>query len=313
MRIVYTTDIHGSEKCFRKFINSAPFYKADVLILGGDITGKAISCILRRGSSFQAELLGREYVLEDEKALKEFEEKVRFNGFYPYICDPEELVAMEQDDALRDKAFITAMLQAKNYWMEWADNRLEQYGVECFAITGNDDHFVLDEVFENRRHIHLVNNTMIDYKGLQIFGYPYSNLTPWNSPREKNENDISSDLEQMYSLGRHETNPSIWNIHVPPYDSGLDIAPELTEDLTPILIGGNESMGPVGSLAVRDFLQHHQPLLGLHGHVHESRGAQKIGQTLCVNPGSRYNEGALLAVIVDIKGSSVENYQLVSG
>ena len=72
---------------------------------------------------------------------------------------------------------------------------------------------------------------------------------------------------------------------------------------------------PVGSTAVRDAVQRVQPLLSLHGHIHESRGATKIGSTLALNPGSSYEEGILQAAIVNLdpKKRKVRNYQLVNG
>jgi Icc-related predicted phosphoesterase len=313
MRIVFATDIHGSEKCFRKFINSAPFYKADLLILGGDITGKAICCILENNSTYTAELFGKSYQLDDKQALLEFEEKVRFNGFYPYICKSDELNSIAENQASKEKAFVAAMLQAVKTWMDWADDRLERYGIECYAITGNDDHYEVDSVIAQSRHLHLINGNNREFQEFQVFGYPVSNRTPWNSPREKDEPSIAQDLENQMATAKPGRNGLIWNIHVPPFNSGLDLAPELTKDLKPILIGGNESTVPVGSHSVMAFIQKHQPMLCLHGHVHESRGIHRIGKTLCINPGSRYNEGVLLAAIVNTKGENVSNYQLVSG
>lgn len=313
MRIVFATDLHGSEKCFRKFINSAPFYKADVLVLGGDITGKAICCIVEQRSAYRAELFGREYLLESEQALREFEEKVRFNGFYPYRCDPDEVSRLADDQDLLDEVFVDAMLETKRSWVEWADERLERYGVECFAITGNDDSPEVDKVFGEGRHIHLINGRRVQLMNWKVFGYPVSNRTPWDSPREKDEADIARDLIEGCGPDEFDNSRLILNVHAPPYGSGLDLAPELTQDLTPVLVGGSQSMIPVGSRAVREFIERYQPLLSLNGHVHESKGVVRIGRTLCINAGSRYNEGALQAAIIDLNGDEVKSYQLVTG
>ena len=313
MRIVFATDLHGSEKCFRKFINSAPFYKADVLVLGGDITGKAVCSIVKNGSTYHAELFGRSYALETEESVHEFEETVRFNGFYPYRCDPEEVTKLSDDQDYRDEVFLKAMLEAKRAWISIADERLEKSGIECFAITGNDDALGVDEVFGGARHIHLINGQRARFQDWEIFGYAVSNHTPWHSPREKDEAVIADELLAQCRPEEVEARRLILNVHIPPYNSNLDSAPELTEDLRPRISGGEQAMIPVGSQAVREFIERHQPLLGLHGHVHESRGVARIGRTLCLNPGSRYNEGALQAAIVDLKGNKVLNYQLVAG
>ena len=72
-------------------------------------------------------------------------------------------------------------------------------------------------------------------------------------------------------------------------------------------------MAPVGATSVRKAIEEYQPLLGLHGHIHESRGVARLGRTICINPGSRYNEGILQGVIIDLEGNCVRNYQLTAG
>ena len=72
-------------------------------------------------------------------------------------------------------------------------------------------------------------------------------------------------------------------------------------------------MGPGGSSAVRSAIEKHQPLLGLHGHIHESKGFVKIGRTFCVNPGSEYGEGILRGVIIDLEDGKVKNFLLTQG
>jgi Icc-related predicted phosphoesterase len=105
---------------------------------------------------------------------------------------------------------------------------------------------------------------------------------------------------------------AIFNFHCPPYGSGLDLAPRLDETLKPVVIGGVVETIPVGSTAVRSAIERYQPQLGLHGHIHESRGAQRLGRTLCLNPGSEYQDGILRAAVIDFSGPLVRNYVLVS-
>jgi Icc-related predicted phosphoesterase len=98
---------------------------------------------------------------------------------------------------------------------------------------------------------------------------------------------------------------------VPPYGTRIDDAPEIREDLS--LVGGaSATMVPVGSTAVRRVLERHAPMLGLHGHIHESRGSARLGPTVCLNPGSDYNTGILKGVIVRLRGSDVEDVQFVA-
>jgi Icc-related predicted phosphoesterase len=76
---------------------------------------------------------------------------------------------------------------------------------------------------------------------------------------------------------------------------------------------GGEVTGPVGSTAVRAAIEEHQPLLSLHGHIHESGGAVRIGRTLAINAGSEYGEGVLRGVLVTVGGGKVLRYQATTG
>ena len=104
---------------------------------------------------------------------------------------------------------------------------------------------------------------------------------------------------------------SIFNLHAPPYGSGLDEAPELTKDLRPAYAG--RSLVPVGSHAVLEIIEKYQPLLGLHGHIHEGKGTRKYKHTLCINPGSMYEQGILHGVIIDLKPNKIGTYMLTTG
>ena len=74
-------------------------------------------------------------------------------------------------------------------------------------------------------------------------------------------------------------------------------------------------MKAVGSVAVRDSINKHQPLLSVHGHIHESRGIRKMGRTLALNPGSVYGDGVLQGAVIelDAKKAKVSRYLLVNG
>jgi Icc-related predicted phosphoesterase len=138
-------------------------------------------------------------------------------------------------------------------------------------------------------------------------------LTPWRCPRDIPENEL---LQKIENLASKLQNPgkSIFNIHVPPYGSGLDSAPELDEQFKPKLEpGGRFKMISVGSKAVHEAILKYQPLLGLHGHIHESKGFSKIGRTLCLNPGSEYQEGILRGVLIQLSDGKIKDFMFVSG
>jgi len=122
--------------------------------------------------------------------------------------------------------------------------------------------------------------------------------TPWDTDREETKEELRERLERVVSQV-DDYDRAVFNFHEPPYDSGLDEAPELDDDLQPKF--GAQSTEPVGSKAVREVIEKYQPPISLHGHIHESRGQTNIGDTLAVNPGSVYSEGSLQGAVIDLK------------
>ena len=127
------------------------------------------------------------------------------------------------------------------------------------------------------------------------------------------ENVDEALLARLEAVISRVKNPSqaVFAIHPPPFGSGLDEAPELTKDLRPTYAG--RSMVPVGSHAVMTVIDKYQPLLGLHGHIHEGKGTRKYKKTLCINPGSMYEQGMLNGAIIELKPQKVGNYLLTTG
>ena len=128
--------------------------------------------------------------------------------------------------------------------------------------------------------------------GLRLMSYGWSNETPWKTPREVPEEELYRRLDGLAEQV-DDARRAVFMIHVPPHDSGLDTAPILDENLRPTVSAGDVLRGPVGSTAVRRLIEERQPVLSVHGHVHESGGERKIGRTVCVNPGSEANHGIL--------------------
>jgi Icc-related predicted phosphoesterase len=169
----------------------------------------------------------------------------------------------------------------------------------------------VDEIVRASRRVILVEGQVTpldDHHEMIASGW--SNRTPWDTHREENEDQLKVRYDAMTSQLKDPRN-AIFNIHVPPYKSGLDEAPELDKDLRPVLAG--QSLKPVGSTACRKAIEDAKPLLGLHGHIHEGRGATRIGKTLCINPGSMYEQGTLLGAIIALGKNKIENYVLTSG
>jgi Icc-related predicted phosphoesterase len=314
VRLYYASDIHGSEKLWRKFLNAASFYDAQALIMGGDLTGKVMIPVVEvKPGRWEARVLGKPQRARGEAELAELERRIRLNGFYPLRCDDEQHRRLEVDEPYRDEVFAKVMREELARWLELAERKLAGTGVRCYVMPGNDDHWDIDRVLERAGDpVESCEGRRVVLDGVQMISSAWANPTPWNSPRELEEEDLLTRLEELASELDAGT-PAIFNLHCPPFDSGLDLAPELTEDLRVVREGGDPKMVPVGSTAVRKLIERHQPMLGLHGHIHESRSATRIGNTVCINPGSAYAEGVIDGVVVEIDGGSVASYQLVSG
>ena len=313
-RLYYASDLHGSEKLWRKFINAASFYSADVLVVGGDLTGKVLVPVIeRRPGRWEARLFGKDQRAKGEQQLEELERRIRLNGFYPLRCTPDEYDRLNSDEAYRDRAFSKAMRAELERWLDFARDKLAGSGVRCFVMPGNDDEWDIDDVLEHASEpIVSCGDRVVRLDGYQMLSCAWANPTPWDSPRELPEEELVEKLEKL-AAELEPGVPAIFNLHCPPYDSGLDLAPELTQDLRVVREGGEPKMVPVGSVAVREFIGRHRPLLGLHGHIHESRATIEIGGTLCINPGSAYAEGVLDGVVVELERDRVVSHQLVSG
>ena len=310
--IFFATDVHGSDICWKKFISAAKFYKAEVLILGGDMTGKAIVPIIHQGGdTYKAILLQQEFMLHGEAEVSDMAQKITSRGYYPYRTTPDEVAELGARPARVDELFAAEVLKRAGQWLAYADEKLAGAGIRCYVSPGNDDMFELDDLIRTSKHIQLVEGvvTQLDDHH-EMISSGWSNVTPWRTFREEQEPALKKRYEAM--LGKLK-NPrqSIFNIHVPPYGSSLDEAPELTADLKPKDAG--RSLIPVGSRAVKEIIDQYQPLLGLHGHVHEGKGAVRLGKTLCINPGSMYEQGRLLGAVITLDRDRIKNYILTTG
>jgi Icc-related predicted phosphoesterase len=312
VRLFYAGDLHGSERCYRKFLNAAAFYGAQVLILGGDIAGKVmIPIVEERPGHFVATLFGKTEEARREHDLQDLEKRIRFNGFYPYRCDADEYERLRSEDSYRAKVMSNVMVAEVRRWMDIADEKLLGTGVRCLIMPGNDDEVDIDGALDSKT-VENPDGRVLDIDGYQLMSSCWANPTPWDSPREANEDRLIEIFEEI-AADLDPKLPAIFNLHAPPYDSSLDTAFEIDADLNVATVGGQPKTIPVGSRAVRKLIERHQPILGLHGHIHESRNVVRLGNTLCINPGSNYADGVLDGAIVDLEDGKVVRHQLTSG
>jgi Icc-related predicted phosphoesterase len=311
--IYYASDVHGADRCWRKFLGAGKFYGVDALIMGGDLTGKAIIPIEERSDqTYRAEFLGEERTARTDEEFEQLLDAVRYNGMYPWLATSEEIIRHRDDENLRESLFDEVILAELRRWIELADERMQQYGIDVFVMSGNDDPWGCDRILDQARFVQSCDDRIVQVGSHEMVSCSYANPTPWHSPRELDENAL---YERINRTASQLENPerAIFNLHVPPYDSGLDIAQQITDDLEPVFSGGHPVEIPVGSTAVRQLIEEYQPLLAVHGHIHESRGEMQIGRTWVINSGSEYNSGRIHGAVVKLAEDEVVAHQLVVG
>jgi uncharacterized protein len=313
-RILFATDVHGSDPVWKKFIRGAERYKANVLIIGGDITGKNVVPVTDNSDgTFSAEFQDQKKFIKNKDELKRFEDTLRTTGTYMYIGTRSELSDLANDKSKSESIFSQLVLQRLKEWVQFAD---QNSNISLYVNAGNDDEQGVDDVLKASKKIVQPEDKIIeiDSKHEMISG-GFANLTPWHCPRDLPEEEIARRLEKKILLLR-DPSTAIFNLHCPPIDSGLDICPKLDASVyppKPIINAGGVVLFGAGSTAVRAAITKYQPMLGLHGHIHESRHVAKIGRTVCINPGSEYGEGILRGVLVNIEDSGYKSYQFVAG
>lgn len=313
-RIFYTSDIHGSERCLLKFANAAKFYQANAVILGGDVTGKVMVPLVKDERGYAYSYLGQTERADTDDALLEAEKKIRLNGFYPYRCDVDEYEKIQSDTAYQTSLFEGLMARSVARWVDIVSERLKGTGASAYLMAGNDDIWDVDASFAGAAPpVHWHDGKALPLGDWTLVGCSVANPTPWTSPRELPEEDLYQRLRAPLQTTDARGRRLIFNFHVPPHQSGLDMAPLLRDDLSVVRSGGEAQMQPVGSTAVRRVIEEEEPLLSLHGHVHESRGVARIGPTLSVNPGSEYGEGTLRGALITLGPKGVLSQQLISG
>ncbi|MEW6240344.1 MAG: metallophosphoesterase [Chloroflexota bacterium] len=312
MKLFFATDVHGSEICWKKFISAAKFYEADTLILGGDMTGKAIVPIIAQGGEkYKVTLLEQESILEGKEAVDKMAATIQNRGYYPYVTTPDEVNEISSTPGRSDALFLDQVMATVQRWMDYADAKLAGTDIRCFVCPGNDDVFEIDAAIAASKTVRSVEGQVIELdEHHEMVSSGWSNPTPWNTHREEPEDKLLARIEAVIAKAKNPSN-AVFNLHPPPYGSGLDEAPELTKDLRPAYAG--RSLIPVGSKSVMAVIDKYQPLLGLHGHIHEGKGTRKYKKTLCINPGSMYEQGILHGAVVELQPKKIGMYVLTTG
>ena len=308
IRLFFVTDLHGSELCFRKFISAISIYDADAAIALGDLAGKMVVPIFDNGNgTYDVNFLAQDIHLNSKTELDQQLVKINNIGFYPYITDKKEADHLRSNQNEVMTIFHRLINERMQHWIELADEKLKDSKAKMFVAPGNDDPMEMDAILESSKVMKSAAMKNLDVLGYEMITIAHTSPTPWDTPREWSEEELAKNIDKL--AGTIKTmERAIFNFHDPPYGTMLDYAPKLREM--------RQSAGEtehVGSKAVSEAIKKYQPFLGLHGHIHESRAAQKIGRTFCVNPGSEYGEGILRGVLLTLADTKMKSYVFTSG
>ena len=309
IKLFFVTDIHGSNVCYRKFLNALPIYGADVAVLLGDLTGKVLVPLVDKGGDqWECTLMGQYREINGQEELAGIKKTVENAGYYWVHQTREEFDDTRADPAKIDALFKSLVFDRVQEWLDLADERLEGKPYQMYMAPGNDDWFVIDDMIDNAKLVHPCDARVVEIDHHEMITSSDSNPTPWQTPREMSEEDLEKKLRELCAKVKNQ-DTAIYNFHVPPYGYSLDLCPKLDENLT---MAADEKIH-AGSIGAKRVIEENQPLLGLHGHIHESRGAQKAGRTLLINPGSEYSEGILKGVIIMLDKKKIKDYVFTSG
>jgi Icc-related predicted phosphoesterase len=299
--VFFATDVHGSNKCFKKFLNAAKFYGANQLVLGGDITGKILVPIVEdRSDVYSMYYLGSTQLLKRGE-LEATEKMLGDSGAYYFRTTKKEYEELNENQNARMELFRQLMKNRIIEWLSLAEERLKGTNIGVYITGGNDDYPEIEDVLKCSQFVIGAEGKVLPFaEDFEILSSGYSNETPWHCPRDITDEQLGEKIEAMIDKVKN-LDRCIFNLHVPPYGTPLDKAPELDANLTPVVnpVSGY-NMISVGSKSIRKAIETHQPLLGLHGHIHESRAFVRLGRTLCINPGSEYGEGILRGALVKL-------------
>jgi Icc-related predicted phosphoesterase len=314
VKMFFASDLHGSNVCFKKFVNSAKFYGVDVLVLGGDLTGKAVIPIAEQeDGTFIALQHGEQIRIADKSELDDFVKRQGNMGFYPAVMSEAEYQRLSRDPEAQTTLFKKLVLERVRDWADIATEKLKGTDIPLITVPGNDDFVDIDEILTQAPVFDFHEMQVCEFKGgYQMLYCGGSTPTPWDTEREYTEEQyvarFAELLPQVTDMSR-----CIFNVHVPPFGTALDACPKLDKNLKVVYEMGLPVQVHAGCQTLTDIIKKHQPLLGLHGHIHEGRAKINIGKTICINPGSVYPEGILQGALITLRHGEVAQANLMQG
>jgi len=314
-RIFFVSDLHGSEVCFRKFLNAVPVHRPDLLVYGGDLMGKLLQPVFPRpGGGYRWVPTPGRPVDVTEAELPRVERAIADRGAYALrVPEAEWAELARRPDVLEERVRALGLERARA-WLALADQRLGAHGPLLVLNVGNDDTDALLALLRESAPpcVRVPEGGFVDVGPYEIFGCGYANMTPWRCPRDLEEPELAAVLERT-SAALGNPRRTLLDIHAPPLGTTIDLAPEVDRDRRPVTAAGEVVVGHVGSPSVRALLERAGAVAGLHGHIHEAKGIDRVGTTPVFNPGSVYYSGTLQGVVIDLEGPEVVDHLFVTG
>ena len=310
--VFYVTDIHGSNVCFRKFLNAGKIYNADILVLGEDIGGKSIVPIFESSAGYFYFNGDKNISINGGVELEKLKKEISDRGSYPYVTAESDWMELTADPARMSAVFNRLMVERLEEWLDLMRERERERPI--IANIGNDDPPDLLKTLQSHEkgNLFVPEEKVVQVDGYNIAGLSFVNMTPWKLPGDLPEEELHKKVMSLMD-SMTDLDHAILNFHAPPYGTSLDVAAKLDDNLRPVTVSGNVLTEHVGSTSIREAIERYQPLMGLHGHIHESKGAERIGRTWVFNPGSVYYSGTLQGLLVKLTDNKVKSYIFTNG
>jgi Icc-related predicted phosphoesterase len=183
-RLFYSTDVHGSEACFLKFLNASSVYKADVMVLAGDLSGKLLVPIIEGADgSFEAEFMGTHRVVAGDRR-GELEALISKVGSYPYTVSRREYEELLTRHDRVNTIFEGLIRERLDRWVSLAEERLRGSSAEYYVSGGNDDYPWVDDLLRRSKAFTDGEGRVTRIRGgHEMVTCGWSNPTPWDTPR----------------------------------------------------------------------------------------------------------------------------------
>jgi uncharacterized protein len=312
----FTGDVHGSEQTFKKLLKAGKFYEVNAVIVAGDLVGKGMVPIVKDGAGYSCEFGGEPTRLETEDEVKKMIGLIDDSGFYHYVTTHDEILGLKADPTASNQLIDRLICERMQSWVEQMEASSKKDGITYYISPGNDDPFSVDPILDSSAVVINPEEKCVSvHPKIDMLTCGWTNPTPWDTERELPEDQLQQKLEKLIQQAP-DLKKCIFSFHAPPFRTKLDVAPALDKNLRMQSGLTGSPFQNVGSTAVRAMIEKYQPLVAVHGHIHESAGKDKIGNTLCFNPGSEYAQGVLRGVILIFnidKQAKYVNYLSVSG